>query len=530
MQSARDTVHITPAEWRWVIFVGGALVLLAFVPFLWVALSGAVGDQWQFMGVLNNYIDGATYISKMMQGFEGSWLVYFRHTSEPHNAIFVQVLYPALGQLARVINVPPIAIFHVARVVASLIMYMAMYYFASTVWPRPRSRRIFFIIAAIGSGLGWVLLILTGDTTSPDLVIPEIFPFYSSLVNVHFPLTITCLTLLASNLVVIFRPGCTDDPSITNGGLAIGAFSFTLSLLYPQSLVPLGLAVTGFIVFYWLRQRQFSAREARWLLVLALPALPMAAYYFAIVNYNPAAAGWNSQNITLAPNPLIMLIGLGVPLLIALPGIIRAVRRFNQDGDQLMLIWLITILIVVYLPTNVQRRFAVGLMIPIAYFATRALEDYWFTFITRRWRYRLLMAVIPTITMSYVVLLIVNLNVKSGPFLQRDYAAVFQWLSTQSESNEVILASPEVSVWVPAWVGARVVYAHPYETLSAAVKEQQVENWFKAESPADCQALISQYNVRFVIYGPQEEQLGQTTCLDTLEPVFRYNSVTVYAP
>ncbi|MBN8618668.1 MAG: hypothetical protein J0L63_07170, partial [Anaerolineae bacterium] len=161
MQSARDTVHITPAEWRWVIFVGGALVLLAFVPFLWVALSGAVGDQWQFMGVLNNYIDGATYISKMMQGFEGSWLVYFRHTSEPHNAIFVQVLYPALGQLARVINVPPIAIFHVARVVASLIMYMAMYYFASTVWPRPRSRRIFFIIAAIGSGLGWVLLILT---------------------------------------------------------------------------------------------------------------------------------------------------------------------------------------------------------------------------------------------------------------------------------------------------------------------------------------------------------------------------------
>ena len=93
MQSTHETVHITPTEWRWVIILGGAFVILAFVPFLWVGFSGANNSQWQFMGVLNNYIDGATYLSKMMQGYEGSWLIHFRHTSEPHNAMFIQVIW-----------------------------------------------------------------------------------------------------------------------------------------------------------------------------------------------------------------------------------------------------------------------------------------------------------------------------------------------------------------------------------------------------------------------------------------------------
>src|SRR5579862_2978799 len=57
MQS-RQTVHIMAAEWRWVILVGSALVLLAISPLLWVALRGTPG--WQFMGVLHNYLDGST--------------------------------------------------------------------------------------------------------------------------------------------------------------------------------------------------------------------------------------------------------------------------------------------------------------------------------------------------------------------------------------------------------------------------------------------------------------------------------------
>ncbi len=528
MQSTNDTVHITPTEWRWVIFIGSVLVIFAFIPFLWVGLNGTNNTQWQFMGVLNNYMDGATYLSKMMQGYEGSWLIHFRHTSEPHNAIFIQVLYPLLGHIARVVYIPPIALFHAARVMASLIMYMAIYHLAATIWPRRRSRRMFFIVAAIGAGLGWLLILFTGNPGRvPDLTIPEMFPFYSSLVNVHFPLTLACLALMTSVMIIIFRPGSSDDPSFNNGGLLVGILSFALSLLYPQALVPFGVAAIGLVAWHTIQHKRISMRDIRWLLVITVPALPLAIYYFAIISYNSAAAEWNQQNVTLSPSLPILVLGLGVPLLMALPGIWRSIRRFEPDGDQFMLVWLLAMLVVMYLPTNTQRRFAVGMMLPIAYFATRALEGFWFNYFNRRWRYRLMIAVIPAMTFSYVLILMGNLTVTSGPFLERDYKAAFQWLKDQGRTDEVILAAPDVSVWIPGWTGDRVVYGHPFETLDANEKAKQVQNWFNG---SDCGQVIEQYHVQYVIVGPQEQAIGSTTCTDALHKVFNYGSVTVYAP
>ncbi len=488
------------------------------------------------MGFLNNYQDGSTYLSKMLQGVEGSWLIHFQHTPESHNPILIQTIYPVLGHLASVINLSPIALFHVARVVASLIMYMALYYLGATIWPHKlRSRRIFFVLVTVGSGLGWLFAPLTGQTTFPDLAIPEIFPFYSSLMNVHFPLTIACLAIICSVFIGTFRPGMKNDPNLYNGGLIVGLLSFAISLLYPQALVPLGAAVGLYAVLYWIRQKKFTMRELRWLLVLTLPALPMAAYFIAIFAYNPVVAAWNSQNVTLSPPVLVMILGLGIPLFIALPGIYRALRQFEQDGDQFVVIWLIAIVVIMYLPTNIERRFAVGLMIPIAYFATRALEGFWFQRVTGAWRYRLLIAVFPLMTISYIFPLLSNIplstdNVPIGPFLQKDYADAFAWLKDNTTTTDIVLAADTVSAWIPGWVGSRVVYGHPYETLDAATKQQQVIDWYSGKDDQSCQALISQYSIRYVVFGPEEANLGKTNCLSSLTPVFNYGSVTVYAP
>jgi hypothetical protein len=536
MQSSRDEVHITPAEWRWVILLSGILILVAFAPFLWVAASGVTRSQWQFMGILNNYQDGATYLSRMLQGIEGNWLIHFQDTPETHNPILFSILYTALGHLSQLINLSPIALFHVARVIASLVMYIALYHLGARIWPHKlRSRRMFFVIVAIGSGLGWFFGPLTGEVTYPDLAIPEIFPFYSSLVNVHFPLAIACIALMCSGLIGAFRPGMEDNPSVQNGGLAIGLLSVALSLLYPQSLVPLIAAVAVYVVVHSLRQKKIAVREVRWWLVLSLPALPMAAYYAALITYNPVAAEWTRQNVTLTPSPLIMILGLGIPLLIALPGIYQAVRRFEQDGDQLMLIWLVMIIVAVYLPTTIQRRFAIGLMIPIAYFATRALDGFWFQIINRAWRYRLLVAVIPLMTISYIFPLLSNIPLSEqavpiGPFLPQDYAAAFAWLKQTAQTSDVILASDVVSAWIPAWVGSRVVYGHPYETVDAVHKKQQVVDWYAGTDASDCGALLSEYAVQYIISGPEEAKLGHTSCLDSLKSLFTYGSVTVYAP
>jgi hypothetical protein len=531
MQGSNDNVHISPVEWRWVVLMAGLFVGLAFVPFLWVAFSGSAHAGWQFMGALTNYRDGATYLAKMQQGAEGSWQILFWHTPEAHSPAFLAAIYPALGNLSRILGLPVVAVYHVARVIASLLMYSSLYYLAATVYPyRIRARRIFFLLAAMTSGLGWLFAPFTGLSTYPDLAIPEMFPFYSSLVNVHFPLALTCITLIATLFVTTFRPGMTRNPQVDNGGLLVVLLSFLLSILYPHALIPLCGAVALYTLFHTVQARKLALRELFWLMALALPAAPLAVYYAAVVNYNPAVAGWNNQNVTLSPALPELLIGLGLTLLIGLPAIYRAVRRFEQDGDQFMLLWLALIVIALFLPTSVQRRFGVGIMIPIAYFAVRALSDFWYPRIALRW-HKLLMALFtPLMILSSVFVLLSSTTITEGPFLQQDYASAFQWLRAYSHSPDVILASEEVSLWIPSWVGARVVYGHPFETLDANTKHQQVIDWYSGADNRNCRALLDEYQIRYVIDGPQEAQIGQNTCLQKLTPAAVFGSVTIYAP
>ncbi len=531
------TAHITSAEWRWVIIAAVMLVSLAFLPLLLIALNGVPG--WQFMGVLHNHRDGATYLSKMMLGAQGEWLVTFQHTPEPHNGALMMMIYLLLGRVAGAVNVPVMVMFHVARVTAALFMYMAIYQLGAMIWMRLRTRRIFFILVSIGAGFGWLYTLLTGgDVSPPDLSIPEAFPFYSSLVNVHFPLTLACLALLASVVITMFRPGTREEPNLRNGGLVTALLSLALGFLYPQALVPIGVALVIFVGLNAARKRQLKLRDVRWLSLVILPPLPLAVYYGAIVFYNPAMAEWSRQNVTSAPGVVPLLVGLGLPLVMALPGIYRAVRRFEADGDRFMLIWLVVMLVMLYLPSNIQRRFAVGMMIPIVYFATRSLEDFWFQRVTsRRWRYRLFVLLIPLIAFSQIFVLFTAIlpvltnqpQASQGLLLERDYAGVFEGLERRTRLTDVVLAAPDVSLWIPAWVGARVVYGHPFETLDAASKQAAVEAWYSGEVE-DCDALLDRWNVRYVLAGPEEARFGETDCLDNLRLIARSGDVSIYAP
>jgi hypothetical protein len=535
---ARYSVHISPSEWRWVILIAGALTLLAFAPLIWVALRGSPG--WQFMGTLHNYLDGATYFSKMMLGFEGSWLVTFQHTPETHGGALIQILYPLLGHAARLTGVPLMVMFHVARVGAAIFMYVALYQLGASIWQRTRTRFIFFGMVSIGAGFGWALAPALGVVTFPDFpLLPEAFPFYSSLVNVHFPLTLACLALLASLFVLVLRPGADMDPLVDQYWGVAGLLSLALAFLYPQALVPFVAGLGLYIASLWYRDRRLHFRLLRWLLAVTLPAVPVALYYFMVVMYNPAMSEWNSQNVTPTSDPLTMALGFGIPLLLALPGIYRGVRRFELDGDRLMLLWLVCMIAAMYLPTNVQRRFAVGMMIPIAYFAARAIEDSWLPRISRRLRRPLFAVLFPLIAISQLMMLFLPIipaltgfpQLAVGVFLQRDYASTFAWLDQQVTQQSVVMASPVVSAWIPGWTGARVVYGHPYETLEAEAKRDQVESWYRAEAGSpECSALLEQYNVRYVLFGAQEELLGAGACRESLRRIGSVGSVEIYAP
>jgi hypothetical protein len=270
----------------------------------------------------------------------------------------------------------------------------------------------------------------------------------------------------------------------------------------------------------------------------------MLAYYISLFLYNPVISQiWMQQSYEPTPPLPIFLLSLGLTLVVALPGIIRAVRKFEPDGNQFMLVWMLTMVALIYLMPVVQLNFAIGLMIPIAYFGARSIEDYWFNLISRQWRFRVLTIVVALMTIShfYVLFLPVSPIARGGRaaavgmLLETDYVTAFRWLLIDSNNLNVVLASPKVGVWLPAWSGQRVVYGYPAETLDAANKRSAVVEWYRTEDRQFCEDVLNgkvtvtePYRVRYVIYGPQEKLLGKAPCLDLLIPRVQLGRVMIY--
>jgi hypothetical protein len=305
-------------------------------------------------------------------------------------------------------------------------------------------------------------------------------------------------------------------------------------------------ALLGYLILLWIKERKVAGRLVRWVLVVLLPPLPVLVIYVLFLMYNPAMVEWNRQNAAVAPSLLLLIIGLGLPLMIAFPSIYRTIRRFEPDGSQYMGVWLLAMIITVYLPTGAHTRFAAGIMIPIAYFGTRSLEDFWFGFVRGRWRFRLLAAVLPLIVASQILVLITPLfpifegkpQDLSNLLLERDYRDAFDWLEMNTRPTDIVLAAPTVGVWLPAWSGARTVYGHPAETLDAGIKRQAVLNWYRQDEddPDACEPLLRgdytftrPYRVGYVLVGPQETALGVAACARSLNLVAVSGSVRIFS-
>ncbi|GAB1419941.1 hypothetical protein MASR2M15_00120 [Anaerolineales bacterium] len=491
------------------------------------------------MGAVHHFEDATTDLARMQQGITGKWFYNFQHTPERYPERITEILYIALGKITLITPFSASTMFHIARLGAAFLMYTTLYQLAAHIWFRVRTRRIFFFFASIGSGFGFLLFALMGNAESVDFTTPYIFPFYSSLVNVHYPLAIACMATLTAVIINAFRPGVNSIPSGNTGGILILLISLILAWILPSALIPIIASVLIITAIQWWQTRQFPLRESRWLLWLVAPALPILVYNLIFLRSNPFMQVWMSQAPHGDFNPLALLLGLGLPLWIGLPALFRAIRRFEADTDQVMIIWFFTSLIVIYLPLGWSPLALTGFMIPLGFFATRSVEDFWLKRIPRRIWYKVMIPTVLAISFTNLLVMLIPIaitlqNRPTESMLPASYKSVMGWLNEHVTDKDVVLASPEVSLWIPALTAGKVVYGHPVETIQAATKKADVEDWYQSESP-DCKGLLNgrngfgrTYQVKYIIYGPLEKQRGLSSCLADLELLVEIEGVKIF--
>ncbi len=500
---------ISAPERRWLLICSIGVLALASLPYLVGALTAA--PDRVFSGLQVNPLDGVSYLAKMQIGLHGEWLFTLRFTTESSAGVFLFTYFIALGQLARLLNVPLILMFHAARLAGGFALLWQIYRLIARVTASIDVRRQAWWLIALSSGLGWLATLL-GHGTSSDMTIAESNTFYSLMANAHFA--------LAMALMIALFIGVLETERVTlRRVIGLSALSLVLAIIQPFAPIAL-FAILGvsLLLMRW-RDKLWPRPQFSIAFWVGLISTPLLIYLYLATQIDPVLRGWSAQNQTPSPPLIDYVIGYGLLIVLAIPAARSAWRR-RSNWDLLLLAWIVVTAPLLYAPFPLQRRWSLGLHIPIGLLAALGLSQ----LVRRTWTRRaILLATIPTSIL--IVAVLIGGAVARDPhiYLTTDEFAALTWLHDHARFDDVVLAAPDMGAFIPAFAGQRVVYGHPYETVDADHKRQLVTDFFAGRS------IEALQGVDYVLYGPREQALGTLDVSVPLSETFRSGNVGVYA-
>lgn len=547
---SRETTGITRREWRCAIGVAVLTTFLLFLPY--ILAYGTTPSGSAFTGLLMNPEDSQTYFAKMLQGYDGAWLYRIPFTAERHEPAFLGGLYLALGHVSRVGGLSLESVWHGARVIADVAMFVTVYWFIAAYLSERRERLVAYLLALFGSGLGWLLFLINQPywlgAFPVDFKMAEAHLFFTALTFPHVAIGTALLLISVRCLDVLLRACAETAASKTilvaslSNLLLVVAYPFLLYLLILIALLGWGVRAV--------QQRRILWPTTIRIATTFLLAAPLVAYYAWVLQMNVVFAAWDAQAGTPSPPWPHYLVSFGVMLLLAVAGERSWARE--GEGHGILWWWVLAAALLVYAPLGPQRRFVQGLHVPLAILATvGAMRVVWPAVresrlvqnLIRRPRYserglrRLFLALflaVMSLSNLYVIASVSATAVWQQPyplFRMQDEMAAVRWLRANSDPEEVVLGAYQTGNLVAARAGNYVVLGHWAETMDYESKVQAVAQFFAAETGDGWRReFLEEQHVVYAWYGPQEMELGdfEPRAADYLRSLATFGEITIY--
>lgn len=514
---------------RWPLLVALLLALLTTLPYVYALLSTPADRV--YTGLMLDAPDTLQYFS-WLRDHHTALLVPNRMTSQPNDPALFNLLWLVLGQLQRFTGWSNAAIFQVLRLIGGAGLLWTTWWFFGLTARSDRTRGWAWALASCGGGLGMVWVIDKyarglADVRYPfDLYVAEPNTVLSLLGYPHF--------LVAGALMVaIFGAALRAVRGGWRWWIAAAVCGLVLSLQHAYDLLTLAAVFGLWIGLITLRQRAIPWRIVGGAAVVGLVASPPAAYFTWLTSRDPlwrAVLSQFSNAGVWTPNPPHLIILLGVPLLLALLGLLGLRRvRDRSDGELLVYAWAIAGLGLIYLPVNFQIHLLNPLQVPLALLAVWAVERQIGPWIGRRWprAQRWAMPAVLLLTLPTNLYLIswrfVELARYDRPyFLRADENAALQWLADRADRQDVVLSELDLGQFVAANTDARAVLAHWAQTVDFYATQRDVDRALDPTTASDQRRLIlDRYGVSFVL---------ATDPIDdpALDPVWQQPAAIVY--
>lgn len=496
--------------------------------------------------------DPYAYLSWVEQARQGAPLFRVLFTEEPSRPLLFHPLFLAMGLVARITALPPIAVYHLFRVALGIALIVLLHrFFARRLLARD-AVMFALLYATIGSGLGWAFARPDAPALAHpvDLWMPEAILFVTLLES---PLNLAALSMV---LLIYARLGPAADDARRGAARPIvetALLTLLLGFTHPFEIVSVAatLALTALLVGARALARGARASAANAPTDAVVPratststaaaahgpslrgGLPLArlaafvaasaasaAYIHFVLRGEPAFAHWLSSARSPSPAPLMYVLAFAPQIALALLAVPRRWAA-GRASDLLPIAWILATALLLYAPLAQQRRFVAGVQIPLTLLAAEGLLEALPLWTRRlgapagllaamRRRRAVLLALFLAASFGTNALVIgadlAYFRLGQYPiYLERDIIAAIGAFAERAPRDALLLASPEVSHFVPALSGRRVTMGHYDMTIDPERKRERLRRLLDpARSIDEKRALLAEPGITHVLLSPYE--------------------------
>lgn len=469
----------------------------------------------QFGGFVYEARDGVSYVAKATEGLAGQWLYHDPYTSEAQPRTLIFLPYLGLGQLDRLVSLPPALLIQVARLALAAALLYALYSVVAAAFPDRQRRRLGFLLVVLGGGVGALtgshLDILGYHYVSLDVAVSGAVGM--DALNLAPHILLACLGMAWLALLWVRQEAVPRAANV----LAAAAATLAISAAYPQMAVLGGaVAVVGALL---VRRARVSTLAA----AVVAAAVPYAVYGLYLRQSNPVFKAWPPQSDIDVGDPLsLLLFGHLVMLPFVVFAMVRLWRRRADLGGGLGMAgfcatWVVVMTVLMYVPglPAVMHRLYYGSFIP---FGVLAADGLW-SWSRDRPRPSRRLLLYPAMLMCVAGAQAVAEGF-AIPLLHRDDLALYfpadearvltAAAAQRPGGGALVLNSYLSGLFVPGLSRQDTYIGFPFETLDLESKNALVAHLFGSRDPDEVRRLARSTGARYLLWGRYEAGFGGT--------------------
>lgn len=483
--------------WIFVVFLEAAF--LFSLPYIFGAICTPPGEQFQ--GLLRLSDDLLIYLSWMEQVKQGHIFFVNLYTSLKQQYPFFSFFTLFLGGLSKLFNITPYKMLFVSRYIFAFCLIYVLYILLMLVFPRDRkTRKICLLMVVFSSGLGWLTggySFKRGIQNSVDLWQPEATVFFTLYVNPLHAFSLFFIVLCFYSLL---------KWKDFKGGIIAGVCLLVLANAHTYDLIIIGSVWALYLIGLWIKNKKLPLPDIKNIFLVWLIASPGIYYQLFILLRDPVFA---KRAMVPLPSPSFYwyLTGMGFLIPLALWTIMKRFKERQVDDVFLFLsIWAIGGFFLPYLPLAFQYKLFMGTQIPLAILSTITISSFISGKSIRNSLFLFLL--LPLLFLSNARILGERIHsiILNGPGnLSRWELEALDWLKENTTENDVILAHPNFSTYIPAFCGRRVYVGHFVETPDYRARYQEVIFFYfgKDWEPKE-EFLKRNSDIKYIYYGRYE--------------------------